>query len=241
MPDISWNQRTWNGAYDWAQAGEEWSGPWGSSAAEWFGTIMPRIGSALPCESVLEIAPGFGRWSRFLHRYCRTYVGVDLSAECVAACKKRFPGREYYVNDGKSLEAVKGRRFDFIYSFDSLVHADMDAIEAYVPQVIPLLAPGGVAFIHHSNLGAHPGVSYGHRSENVSAESFTQLVLGAGGKVLCRERVAWGEIPATDCFTLFCREGDFEGAPFTDLQDAGLLGVEAGIAAKRFRYFHTHT
>jgi len=29
--------------YDWKQAGEEWSEPWGTSDAQWNGTIFPRI------------------------------------------------------------------------------------------------------------------------------------------------------------------------------------------------------
>jgi len=46
--------------YDWKQAGEEWSQPWGSSAAQWAGTIFPRIRDCLPVGTILEIAPGFG-------------------------------------------------------------------------------------------------------------------------------------------------------------------------------------
>ena len=34
--------------YDWKEAGEEWSQPWGSSAAQWAGTIFPRIRECLP-------------------------------------------------------------------------------------------------------------------------------------------------------------------------------------------------
>src|SRR6266852_9871119 len=34
--------------YDWKDAGEEWSEPWGSSAAQWSGTILPRIRDFLP-------------------------------------------------------------------------------------------------------------------------------------------------------------------------------------------------
>ena len=48
--------------YDWKEAGEEWSQPWGSSAAQWAGTIFPRIRECLPADTILEIAPGFGRW-----------------------------------------------------------------------------------------------------------------------------------------------------------------------------------
>src|SRR6266550_7952851 len=41
--------------YDWKAAGEEWSAPWGSSAAQWVGTIFPRIRECLPAGTILEI------------------------------------------------------------------------------------------------------------------------------------------------------------------------------------------
>src|SRR6478672_13346534 len=52
--------------YDWREAGEEWSQPWGNSAAQWAGTIFPRIRECLPAGTTLEIAPGFGRWTHYL-------------------------------------------------------------------------------------------------------------------------------------------------------------------------------
>jgi hypothetical protein len=44
---------------------------------------------------------------------------------------------------------------DFAFSFDSLVHAEADVIQAYVEQLASILRPGGAAFIHHSNLGQY--------------------------------------------------------------------------------------
>ena len=49
--------------YEWIQAGEEWSEPWGGSAPQWFGSIFPRIHAYFPANTILEIASGFGRWS----------------------------------------------------------------------------------------------------------------------------------------------------------------------------------
>jgi SAM-dependent methyltransferase len=240
MPDIEWNKSTWAEHYDWSRAGEEWSGPWGTSSAEWYATIMPRIGSALPAASVLEIAPGFGRWTEFLLRFCRDYCGVDLSDRCVSNCRQRFAGRpnaEFFHNDGKSLAVVAGRRFDLVFSFDSLVHADLDAMSHYVPQIIQLLTPGGVAFLHHSNMAAIPGTSYGHRSENVSAEVIGELVGSSGGRVLVQERFSWGENLLTDCFTLFCRAGDYPAFETQDITDRGLIAVEGNLARERFQHY----
>src|SRR5436190_989 len=206
MPDLQWNKSTWAGSYDWSGAGDEWSGPWGTSTGEWYTTILPRIAAALPCQRILEIAPGFGRWTQFLLPLCDTYVGVDLSEECIKACRQRFEGRpnaEWHVNDGRSLGVVDGRQFDFVFSFDSLVHADWDAVGHYVPQVVRLLAPGGLAFLHHSNLGAEPAAKVvGHRSTDVSPERVRETAERVGGKVLVQERISWTEDVLSDCFTL---------------------------------------
>jgi len=240
MPDIEWNKSTWAAGYDWSRAGEEWSGPWGSSAAEWFATIMPRIGAALPAISLLEIGPGFGRWTEFLLRFCNYYCGIDLSDKCVNNCRERFAGRpnaEFFLNDGKSLAAAAERRFDLVFSFDSLVHAGLDAISPYVAQVIELLRPGGVAFLHHSNMAACPGASYGHRAEDVSAEIVGDLVRGNSGRILIQERFSWGDTLLSDCFSMFCRASDHSAFKTQDITDARLIELEGKLARERFRYY----
>src|SRR5438046_7031300 len=76
--------------YDWKEAGEEWSEPWGSSEAQWFGAILPRIRDCLPAETILEIAPGFGRWTHYLKDHCQNLWAIDRVAECIEACRQRF-------------------------------------------------------------------------------------------------------------------------------------------------------
>jgi cyclopropane fatty-acyl-phospholipid synthase-like methyltransferase len=40
--------------------------------------------------------------------------------------------------------------FDFVFSFDSLVHVESDVIENYLTQLAKKLKPNGIGFIHHS-------------------------------------------------------------------------------------------
>ena len=61
----------------------------------------------------------------------------------------------YFVNDGKSLEMVLDGGVDFIFSFDSLVHAEDAVLKAYVAEFAKKLRPNGAAFLHHSNLGEY--------------------------------------------------------------------------------------
>lgn len=218
MPDLTWNASTWNQGYDWSGGGEEWSVAWGGSEAQWFGALLPRLHRALPARAILEIAPGFGRWTRFLLPACRDYLGIDLSARCIDACTRAFaavPHARFAVNDGTSLAAAQRRQYDLVFSFDSLVHAELPVLAAYVPQILACLAPGGVAFVHHSNLLAHdPERDSPHsRARSVSAAAVADLVAAAGGTVLLQEVVAWAAIPAHDALTLFANGADYPQGP----------------------------
>ena len=109
VPDLNWNKTVWGSTYGWQAGGEEWSETWGSSEAQWFGSIFPRLHRFLPARRILEIAPGFGQWTKFLIPACDEFVGVDLSAKCVDACRKIFAtaGHAQFIsNDGCSLDAV---------------------------------------------------------------------------------------------------------------------------------------
>ena len=224
----------------------------GTSEAMFFATVMPRIGFALPARSMLEIAPGFGRCTNILLRFVMTYCGVDLSEACVKSCQERFAGHPntvFYVNDGKSLDVVGNASFDFIFSYDSLVHADMDAIEPYVRQIVSRLTPDGVAFIHHSNLAAVPPAEYenhekpfvasgyGNRSKDVSGAAVVALIEDSGGRVLVQE--IYGPAPgfSSDCFSTFCRVGAHQNFERQLLHNRVLLSREGALAKEVFQHY----
>jgi SAM-dependent methyltransferase len=154
MPSLEWNKATWARDYDWSGAGEEWSGPFGSSDMQWFGSLLARVHRFVPAPHIVEIAPGFGRWTRYLQALCERLTVVDLSETCLNACRARFANLthiEYVLNDGVSLAAVPDDSVDFLFSYDSLVHVELDTLSAYVAQLAAKLRPDGIAFIHHSN------------------------------------------------------------------------------------------
>src|SRR5438034_3825348 len=124
------------------------------------GTILQRIKSYIPANRILEIACGYGRWTQYLKDLCKNLIVIDISWECIQACKQRFPECshiEYHVNDGTTLDMISDSCVDFVFSFDSLVHADESVMNAYICQLQRILINGGVAFIHHSNLGEYDG------------------------------------------------------------------------------------
>jgi SAM-dependent methyltransferase len=158
MPELADNKTKWDGEYHWNDQGDEWSALWGDPAMQWHGTILPRIKSHVPAHCILEIACGYGRWTQYLKDLGQKLIAIDLSAECIAASKQRFAGSaniEYHVNDGRSLDMIPDASVDFVFSFDSLVHADESVLSAYLSQFKRILTPEGVAFIHHSNLAEY--------------------------------------------------------------------------------------
>jgi SAM-dependent methyltransferase len=214
--------------YDWKEAGEEWSEPWGSSAAQWTGTIFPRIRECLPVGTILEIAPGFGRWTHYLKDYCNELWAVDKSSACIEACQERFATESRIhcvLNDGRSLDMVPDSSVDFVFSFDSFVHPDRDVIEAYLRQLRTKLKIGGKGFIHHSNFGeyvnsarerlpqalAKPLIKAKildwahHRNPTMTAEIFRAICEENGLHCLTQELVNWRGRRLIDCVSLFVR------------------------------------
>jgi SAM-dependent methyltransferase len=212
MPDLRWNHEVWGEAQNWHDAGEGWSVPWGNSEAQWFGSLYPRLHRFLPARNILEIAPGLGRWTRFLLPLCDNYVGIDLAPVCIAACRNTFSDAghaKFIQNDGMSLAQIPDSSINLVFSFDSLVHADFDVFESYIPQIIQKLTANGVAFLHHSNLLAHSGsslVNIHNRSLSVSAANVGKLIAASGGDVLVQELIDWVNSPIShDCFTVFVK------------------------------------
>jgi SAM-dependent methyltransferase len=214
MPTIERNLELWNDQYDWKQQGDEWSSAWGDSWSQWHFSLYPRIARFLPASTILEIAPGFGRWTQYLKVYCEYLVGVDLSSKCVEACRNRFArdkSMKFHVNDGRSLDMVKNETVDFVFSFDSLVHAEADVLEAYLQEIAKKLKPDGVAMIHHSNLGEilakKKKVNEMHgRASSMSASTFLSFAQAAGLHVISQEIINWGNTPEIDTISIVVRE-----------------------------------
>jgi SAM-dependent methyltransferase len=234
MPDLTWNKGYWDGDYDWDEAGEEWSSNWGSSEAQWFGSLYPRIHRFLPAQNILEIAPGFGRWTRYLLQYTSgKYDGVDLSVECTQHCQRIFKGvsnATFSVNDGTDLSQFKDDSYDFVFSFDSLVHAELDVHEQYIPQILAKLKEGGVAFIHHSNWASSDETKDNThcRGESVSAEAYADIVVKSGGRMILQECLNWGTTAQIDAFTLFGKSNGEAQEPFPTVSNPDFM-AEANI------------
>ncbi|MEZ5138028.1 MAG: class I SAM-dependent methyltransferase [Acidimicrobiales bacterium] len=160
MPSVDDNREVWGRADRWAHRGDEWSSGWGGPASQWSSWIAPRVRAAAGDETfarIVEIGCGHGRWTEHLARWSADVIAVDVTPSCVEACTARFAavgGVRAVACDGRSLPTVDDSSVELVFSFDSLVHADADAIAGYVAELARVLADDGVAWIHHSNLRA---------------------------------------------------------------------------------------
>lgn len=230
MPTIEENRDVWNGQEAWELGDKEWSSTWGGAEAQWWSSINTRIHSFIPTGTILELGPGEGRWTSYLHQYCEHLIIVDLAENCIEKCKSRFKNTgniSYYSNDGKSLDFIQDNSVDFVFSFDSLVHADPEVMDNYLKQLSHLLKKDGVGFIHHSNLGDRS--TYISRREYIM-ERVNKLVpmfnlqkplnthrrdpymTAALFEIYCnkynlscisQEIIPWGETTHLDCISLF--------------------------------------
>jgi SAM-dependent methyltransferase len=216
MPTIEQNRNHWGTTYAWPADGDGWSVGAGGTPYVWHGTIMPRICRFVPCGHLLEIAPGHGRFTAYLLPLCRRLTGADVTEECTRFCRSRFGGglrskARFFTNDGRTLPMVPDSSVDFVFSWDSLVHAERDVIESYLRELSRKLRPGAAGLIHHSNLGNHldatgtPTVEHaGWRATSMTWQLFREFCAAAGLSCLAQEPRSFRGA-TVDCISLFRR------------------------------------
>ena len=257
MPRIEAIRDTWDSDSGWTAGGDEWSGAWGGTEPLWWGTLMPRIHRFVPTGTILELGPGQGRWSQFLKDLCDELILVDVAAHGIEACRSRFSAATniaYHVGDGKSLPMVPDQSVDFAFSFDSLVHAEADVMEAYAGELARTLKPDGVAFLHHSNMGAHARAAalarrfpdplrrrltvrglvvnvYAWRAESATAEAFAEHCDRAGLACVGQELIAWeyGR-HLTDVISLVTPRGSRWDRPRVTVENPRFMDEARGLA-----------
>ncbi|MDQ7014364.1 MAG: class I SAM-dependent methyltransferase [Planctomycetota bacterium] len=222
MPSILNNVRRWKQTYDWSNRGTEWCDGFGGVEKAWTHAILPRIETFLPTGHILELGPGYGVWTDFLQPFppsgqsplSERMTLVDLAPNCIKFCRKRFgkPNMAYHTNDGTSLSMVELGSIDFVFSFNSLVHADHAVMREYVRQLGTKMKPGSFGFIHHSNLGEYEAefdaMEKGHdhwRGRDMTGEKFRADCRDAGLVCVFQEIIPWGSPRFIDALSLFAK------------------------------------
>jgi SAM-dependent methyltransferase len=167
---VEWNRKIWTRPEVWEEyaGGEAWSsypsvpmvdGKILTTSREMWDKLLwpllaPHLGGP---PRVLEVAPGYGRCTRYLLEISKDMVIVDMCENCIAHCRERFKGEprlSCHVNDGQSLPMIADHSVDLVFSWDSFVHINKAVTRGYVREFARVLSPEGVGLIHHSNAGA---------------------------------------------------------------------------------------
>lgn len=112
--------------------------------------VLPYVKSD---QLAVEIGPGGGRWTRYLLGFKKLYV-VDYHAELLRELRKnfsRYPQIAFIQNHGTDFPGIEPGSIDFVFSFGTFVHLDLDIIEAYLDNIRTILKPTGNAVIHYSD------------------------------------------------------------------------------------------
>jgi SAM-dependent methyltransferase len=75
------------------------------------GVAAPLVRS----KRVLDLGVGGGRTVALLSLLTDQYIGVDYSPEMVAACRARYPGKEFRVVDARDMSVFEDGSFEFVF------------------------------------------------------------------------------------------------------------------------------
>ena len=105
-----------------------------------------------PQDTVVEIGPGGGRWTRYLLG-CDRLITVDFHQEILDELRRNYPvpHLETVRNGGTDLPGIEDDSVDFVFSFGVFVHLDLPIIEGYIAEIARVLKPDGFAVIQYSD------------------------------------------------------------------------------------------
>lgn len=109
--------------------------------------------------AVLELGCGAGRIAGYLVALARECHGIDLSAEMIAECRRRYPGGDFAVGDVLDLSRFDEGCLDAVIAGCNLldVFDDGERRQA-LREIRRVLAPGGVLVMSSHNRAYLPRV-----------------------------------------------------------------------------------
>jgi SAM-dependent methyltransferase len=186
-----------------AAESDEWSGPfWDPDGI--FYTLFKR----LDLTRTLEIAAGLGRHAARIVNEAKELVLTDSSIDALQAARERFKDQAHVSTvlsvDGLTIPDQEDASFTSVYSYDAMVHFELETVASYLAEAERLLVPGGHALFHHSNLSQKPGGvlldNPGWRNYMTTA-LFTHLARRRGLEVVEQHVLDWA-IPGSDALSL---------------------------------------
>jgi ubiquinone/menaquinone biosynthesis C-methylase UbiE len=141
-----------------------------------------------PTHTALEIGPGGGRWTRYLLGFSRLYV-VDYHDELLRELRKNFsqPNMVFVKNNGTDFPGVPDGSVDFVFTFGTFVHLDLELIAAYLTNLRRIVKPAANLVIQYSDKTKAPAQLNEGFSDN-DPERMTGMIRKAGYTILEEDR-----------------------------------------------------
>lgn len=143
--------------------------------------VLPYVNAE---QYAVEIGPGGGRWTRYLLGFKKLYV-IDYHSELLEEVKKNFNNlnMEFIKNNGTDFPQVPEHSIDYLFSFGTFVHLEVELIETYLMNMQTILKPGASAVIHYSDKTKIMAQKHKGFSHN-TPEKMRAMVLSTGYKIL---------------------------------------------------------
>ena len=143
--------------------------------------VLPYVRSN---QCAREIGPGGGRWTRYLLGFEKLYV-VDCHAQVLEELGRNFDAKHivFVKNNGADFPGVEERSIDYLFSFGTLVHLDVDLIRGYLRTMHPLLKEGSNVVLQYSDKTKIMARINAGFSDN-APELMRQMVTSAGYTIL---------------------------------------------------------
>jgi SAM-dependent methyltransferase len=162
----------------------------------------------LDLHNTLELACGYGRHAERAAPLAGTLTLMDIHAANLEACRLRLAHYDnvgYILNNGYDFSPVPDNSLTAIFCYDAMVHFSPDLVASYLHDARRVLAPGGMALLHHSNFDATEPQHYGLNPQarnRMTMSMFRGLAEDAGLEVVDAKTLDWAGVAELDGLTL---------------------------------------
>jgi len=194
MPTIKWNKNWEKNIVSYLKDpknekffGERWGDP---NQLEMLRKIRDKF--ILPFinedQTALEIGSGGGRWTQFLLKFKRLYC-VELNPTYFHYLIVRFgaiPNISFCKTNGTDLPGIQKNSIDFLFSFGTFVHLDVNLIKEYLKSIKDVIKEETNIVIQYSEKKKPQAASNPGFSEN-TADVMRKLVDTEGFSIISED------------------------------------------------------
>lgn len=187
--------------FDLADSDEATDGFWRKD-----GLFRPKF-EELNLDAVVEVACGYGRHARRVVDRCGKIFLLDTSVDGLVEASRRLADKAAAVvlppGDGRTIPLPSGS-CTAVFSYDAMVHFEMNDVFSYVSESFRVLKPGGRCLIHHSAYELGIGKKFEHNPgwrNFMCLNAFRHFAIREGFRIISIDLIDWAE-PKTDALSL---------------------------------------